>query len=317
MTITAFDQDAPLHIVCNAGSGAGDANDAQHQIQQILSGAGRRHDFILIEDPKQLPETARRAADAAVRTEGAVIVAGGDGTINAVAQAVLPTGRPFGIVPQGTFNYSSRAHGIPLDTAEATQALLSAWVKPAQVGLVNDRVFLVNASLGLYPQLLQDREEYKRQYGRRRSVAMWAGLMTLLREHRSLTVEIEHEGRREVVQTPSIFVGNNPLQLEQVGLKEAEDVQHRRLAAVLVQPVSTAKMVWLAVRGMLGRLGEDDSVRDFPFQSMTVQPLGSSPRRGIKVAVDGEVIWLQSPLRFRLAPQPLMLIVPAQPAPVK
>jgi diacylglycerol kinase family enzyme len=310
MADTALDPNAPLYIVCNAGSGAGDAHDARQEIKEVLSAAARRHEFILIEDPRQLPEVAGRAAEAAVRSNGAVVVAGGDGTINAIAQAVLPTLRPFGILPQGTFNYSSRAHGIPLDTTEATRALLMASLKPAQVGLVNERVFLVNASVGLYPELLQDREQYKRQYGRRRSVALWAGLMTLLREHRSLTVELEHEHGREIMRTPSIFVGNNSLQLEQVGLKEAGDVQRQRLAAVIVQPVSTAKLVWLGLRGMLGRLGDDDSVRDFAFRSMTIRPLGSSTRRGMKVAVDGEVVWLQPPLQFTVAPQPLMLMVP-------
>ena len=62
--------------------------------------------------------------------------------------------------------------------------MLGATIKLVQVGLVNERAFLVNASLGLYPQLMQDREEYKRQYGRYRPVALWSGLMTLLREHR-------------------------------------------------------------------------------------------------------------------------------------
>jgi diacylglycerol kinase family enzyme len=310
---TELGPDTPLHIVCNAGSGSGDAQEARQQIEQILSTAGRRHSFILIDDPSHLPQIAERAADAAVRSKGAVVVAGGDGTINAVAQAVLPTQRPFGIVPQGTFNYSSRAHGIPLDTGEATHALLSARVKPVQVGMVNERIFLVNASIGLYPELLQDREQYKRQYGRRRSVALWSGLMTLLREHRALAVEIEHEHGREVMRTPSIFIGNNPLQLEQVGLKEAGDVQRRRLAAVIVKPVSTAKLVWLAMRGLLGQLGEDDSVRDFPFHSMTVRPLSGSGRSRIKVAVDGEIFWSQPPLGFTVAPQSLLLMVPAQP----
>lgn len=156
------------------------------------------------------------------------MVAGGDGTINAVLQAVLPTRRPFGIIPQGTFNYSSRAHGIPLDSAEATKSLLTARVEPVQVGMVNDRAFLVNASLGLYPQLLQDREEYKRQYGRQRSVAMYAGLVTLLREHRQWIVEVQHEQGSETLRTPTIFVGNNALQLEQIGLEQAEDVKRNR-----------------------------------------------------------------------------------------
>lgn len=58
---------------------------------------------------------------------------------------------------------------------------------------------------------------------------------------------------------------------------------------------------------------EDESVRDFSFRSMTVQPLGARGRR-MKVAVDGEIFWSQPPLRFTIAPQPLMLMVPAQAA---
>lgn len=303
--------DAPYHIVSNAGSGSKDAHEARDQIKAVLAEAGRPHEFILIEDPGKLASVAKQAVDAAVKSGGAVVVAGGDGTINSVMQAVLPTRRPFGIIPQGTFNYSSRAHGIPLDSIEATRSLLSSTVKPVQVGLVNQRAFLVNASLGLYPEVLQDREEYKRQYGRHRSVAMWSGLMTLMRYHRQLLVEIEHEQGRERMRTPSIFVGNNALQLEQVGLEEAEAVKRWRLAAVIVQPVGTPELMSLALRGLLGRLGEDDRVLNFAFQSMTVDPLRGVSKRGIKVAVDGEIFWCQPPITFRVAPQPLMLLAPA------
>jgi diacylglycerol kinase family enzyme len=313
MTGPVLASDAPFHIVSNASSGSKDANEAREQIESLLSAGGRPHEFILIEDPSKLAVVAKRAAEAAVASGGAVVVAGGDGTINSVLQAVLPTGRPFGIVPQGTFNYSSRAQGIPLETEDAVKALLSARLKPVQVGLVNDRAFLVNASLGLYPQILQDREQYKEQYGRHRSVAMWSGVMTLLRGHRQLVVDIELDQGQERVRTPSIFVGNNALQLEQVGLDEAEDVQRRRLAVVIVKPVGTAKLLGMALRGMLGKLGEDDSVRNFPIRSMTVRPLSGVSRRGIKVAVDGEIFWSQPPLRFSVAPQPLMLMVPSAP----
>lgn len=304
--------DAPFHIVSNAGSGSKDAHEARQQIEAILRRAHRPHEFILIENPSQLRQVAERAVESAEKSGGAVVVAGGDGTINSVVQAVLPRRRPFGIIPQGTFNYSSRAHGIPLETEAAANSLLTARLKPVQVGKVNDRAFLVNASVGLYPELLQDREEYKRQYGRRRSVALWAGLMTLLREHRQWVVEVEHEQGSETLRTPSIFVGNNALQLEQVGLDEAEDVEHRgRLAAVIVEPVSNTELVWLAARGMLGQLGEDERVRNFPFRSMTVRLLSKVGRRGIKVAVDGEVFWCQPPLTFEVARQPLMLLAPA------
>jgi diacylglycerol kinase family enzyme len=301
--------DTPFFIVLNHGSGSGDGRIAHLEMQELLAEQRRRHEFFVVKDPKQLGQIAERAAQAAVRESGAVIAAGGDGTINAVAQATLPTGRPFGIVPQGTFNYTPRSQGIPLDVREATLALSSARIKPMQVGLVNDRVFLVNASLGLYPELLEDREAYKRRYGRYRAVAFWSGLMTLMRNHRQLVLEIEHDREQELLRTPALFVGNNALQLEQVGLPEAEAVQERHLAGVIVRPASTLELLWLALRGALGQLAGAERVRYFALRRMVVRPLGRR-QRPLKVATDGEIHWLKPPLVFTVAPQPLLLMIP-------
>jgi diacylglycerol kinase family enzyme len=302
--------DTPFFIIFNYASGSGDGREARLAMEQLLVARERKHEFFVVEDPKRLQTMSERAAEAAKRDGGAVIVAGGDGTINAAAQATLPTGCPFGIVPQGTFNYTTRSHAIPLDPGDATRALFDAKISPMQVGLVNDRVFLVNASLGLYPELLEDREEYKRRYGRYRSVALWSGLMSLLREHRQLTLEIEHDREREVVTTPALFVGNNALQLEQAGLPEAEDVEQRRLAAVIVKPVGTRSLLWLALRGALGQLGGADRVQDFAFRRMSVQPRRQKGR-ALKVATDGEIHWLTPPITFSVSPRRLMLMVPA------
>lgn len=311
MSVPALTRSTPFFIVFNTSSGSGDKQKNREDMARVLADAKQPHEFLLIERSEQIDAMARRAVEAAVRHDGAVIVAGGDGTINAVAEVALATGRPFGLVPQGTFNYSSRAHSIPLETIPATQALLNARIKPIQVGKVNERIFLVNASLGLYPQLLQDREDYKKQYGRKRLVALWAGLRTLARYDGQLVLEIEHDNQRESILTPTLFVGNNPLQLEQVGLPEVEAVQQRQLAAVIVRPVSGAAMLWLAVRGALGQLGAADNVRDFSFSRLTVRPKRDATSRGVKVATDGEICWMRGPLQFSVAPQSLMLIVPA------
>jgi diacylglycerol kinase family enzyme len=317
----------PLYIVINARSGAGDADEAHETMRSILTTAGQAHEFVFVERPEQLPEQARRAVEAARRHAGGVVVAGGDGTINAVAHAALAFELPFGIIPQGTFNLSGRAHGIPLDLEEATRALLEPRLKAVQAGVLNDRIFLVNASVGLYPDLFEAREEAKAQHGRSRSVALWATLRGLLQDHRPLSLEIEHDAEREIVRTPTLFVGNNPLQLERVGLPEADDVQRRQLAAVVVRDHSRRALLWLAVRGALGQLGEASNVRNFSFRRMTVNPWASvressrsapAPRRlrqgrgGIKVAIDGEVLRMQPPLEFSIAPQPLWLMVPRE-----
>jgi diacylglycerol kinase family enzyme len=258
---------------------------------------------------------------------GAVVAAGGDGTINAVAQATLGSGCPFGVLPQGTFNYFSRTHGIPADTREALQVLLADHRQPAQVGLVGDgvgepagdRVFLVNASLGLYPQLLEDREAWKRQFGRSRLVAMGAGVSTLLRGHRSLRLRVEAQGSERELRTPTLFIGNNALQMQQLGFPEADAIDSGRLAVIALRPVGVSTMLGLLWRGALGRLGEAEELIRVATRQLTVRPgrrlgvvLGA---QRIKVATDGEVAWMRLPLTFRVAPMTLDLLRPPTAAP--
>lgn len=298
--------DAPLFIVINAGSGRADTDAACATINSILVEAGRRHQLLRVDDPDLLDATVANAVRAAKAQGGVVVAAGGDGTLSAVAAGAIANGLAYAALPQGTFNLFGREHGLPQDIAEATRALLNATLEPVQVGRVNGRAFLVNASLGLYPQLLEDREAFKAEHGRSRGGAIWSGLKTLLREPEPLRLEIESQDVRRSVRTPTLFVGNNLLQLRRIGIDEAPG--EGRLAGVMVKPAGTAAMFLLALRGALGRLGEADNVVSFPFRRLTVAPRG---RRRIKVAIDGEVLWLDTPLVFDVSPDPLWLMRPA------
>lgn len=310
MPSLSIDPAAQFFIVLNAGSGHDDASQTRAQIEALLTAAGRRYDLQLVDDPTRLADIARRAVEKAKACGGVVVAAGGDGTINAVAQAAHAGRCLFGVLPQGTFNYFSRAHGIPADTVEATRLLLSAQAYPVQVGLVNDRLFLVNASLGLYPQLLEDREAAKQEFGRSRPVALAAALVTLLRQHRQLRLHIENDGRTAEMRTPTLFVGNNALQLEQFGFSEAPAVVEGQLVAVAPRPVGTLAMLGLVLRGALGRLGDADNITSFAFRRISVTTAARRPGRPVKVATDGEIVWLHSPIEFRVAAEPLQLLKP-------
>lgn len=303
----------PLFIVLNAASGRAEAREGIATIVAILRAAGREHELLHVEDPTSLAETARTAVARARDCQGIVVAAGGDGTVNATAQAVVGSGCTFGVIPQGTFNYVGRTHGIPADTAGATRVLLNGRPKSVQVGAVNGRVFLVNASVGLYPELLEDREAYKRQFGRSRLVALGAGLVTLLREHRRLRLRLERDGRATVHTTPTLFVGNNRLQLEQIGLPQADAVDRGQLAAILLRPIGVFAMLVLLVRGAMSQLGEAEDVLSFGFERMTVTPRWHYGRRRIKVATDGEIVWMRAPLEFSVRVGALTMLVPQSP----
>jgi diacylglycerol kinase family enzyme len=244
--------------------------------------------------------------------DGAILVAaGGDGTLNTVAHAAVAHGCVFGVLPQGTFNYFGRTHGIPEDLAEAVRALLHARVRPVQIGLLNERIFLVNASVGMYPHLLEEREHDKRQYGRSRVVALLSAIKTALRGYRSLRITLELDGQTRRLRTPTVFVGNNRLQMERVGMHALDHaLEEGRLVAIAPRPVGRLRMLGLLVRGALGRLGEAEDVQAFAFRSMTVRAPLLSTRRKLKTATDGEVCRMRLPLRFEALEGRLLLLVP-------
>ena len=300
----------PFFIVMNAASGHNDADEERQVMASVFDAAGRKFEFLTIEDPSQITEVCRRAVRLAAEQGGVVVAAGGDGTINAVASAVLGTCCPFGVLPQGTFNYFGRVNAIPQETRAAAAALLRAGISPVQVGEVNGRLFLVNASLGLYPQLLEDRETWKQQFGRSRFVAFLSGLTTLVQARGQLKLEIELAGQSAFLRTPTLFVGNNHLQLTRVGIDEthAGAVNRGELTAIALRPIGTLALFGLLARGLLGRLGDAENIDSFSFRRLTVSPRG---HKRVKVATDGEVMWMKAPLVFQVAAEPLLLMVPA------
>lgn len=301
----------PLFVVLNNGSGRQAGAPAGERICELLTRAGRRAELLLA-DRGQLDKVARQAVQRAVLERGIVVAAGGDGTLSTVAQALYGSGIPFGVVPLGTFNYFARNHGLPQDLEAATHCLLDAHIQPVHAGFLNGHIFLVNASLGLYPNLLEDRECDKAQLGRSRLVALFSAIKTLARVHRVLDVELEQDGQQRSLRTASMVVGSNALQLEHIGVPLAEAVQKGELAAMLVKPMGKPALYGLLLRGLLSRLGETENLRCFSFTELRVHRRRRRRRR-IKVALDGEIRRLSLSLTFSAGRDCLPLLLPRNP----
>ncbi len=321
LTINADKKNAgyTLYIVINAGSGDKNATLVASELAKFFNDASQPHKFFICCRPNDMSAMTKQAIAQAASSKGAVVAAGGDGTIRYIAQEALAADLPFGVLPLGTFNYFARDNEIPQDVIAAAEVLIKSvrvgYERPVQVGLLNDQVFLVNASLGLYPQLLEDREKFKQEHGRSRIMARWAGLISLLKLDIKMLLRIEndagkHESGKEVVRASTIFVGNNQLQLDDVGLNnEARSVENGQLAIIALSPMTAFQRVLVAFRGLFRLLSNSPNVTHFSCHKLIVEPL-SHHRKHFKVATDGEVSKMKSPFVFRVGPQPLRLIMP-------
>ncbi len=302
-------EQAPLVVVLNRRSGARRAHEAADLIERLTREAGRACRVHAVRRGAHVPAVARAAVEEARRLGGILVAAGGDGTLNAVAQEAYRESLPFAALPQGTFNYFGREHRLSLELEQALASLLKARPRAVQVGEVNGRLFLVNASVGLYPRVLEEREAATREHGRYRWVALWSGIRTVLRERRRLALRVELDGEPRLLEAATIFVGNNRVQLDRLGVAQAEALDHGQLVALWVRPLDPVSTLGLLWKGATGQLEQARAVESFGFRELEVQSLSGATRpRWLKVAIDGEVLWLRTPLRFRPAPRPLWLM---------
>ncbi|MCK6402339.1 MAG: diacylglycerol kinase [Sphaerotilus natans subsp. sulfidivorans] len=305
---------APLHMIVNAHAGhRHDRQDLDALLSRHLPAGSRPWVLYRPRRPAELPALAARVVARARSDGGVIVAAGGDGTLNTVVQALWEHQIPFGALPRGTFNFFGRQHGLPTDTDEALTHLLAAIeagdMRPVQLGRIGGRIFLVNASLGLYPELLEEREAMKRRHGRSQWIARLAGLVSLMRPRRSWRLhltrtDLDGQRHREQREASTLFIGNNPLQLREVGLSDAA-LHQGGLGALTLAPVGRAGMLGLILQGLIGRLGRAQAVQDFAFSRLDIDLPG---RRRMRIAIDGERIRLPLPLRVEVAPRPLWLL---------
>ncbi|MCK7595002.1 diacylglycerol/lipid kinase family protein [Pseudomarimonas salicorniae] len=298
-------------VVMNAGSGRHAARRRQQLIETMLGERGHSCRVLPVRGGRQLAEAIDQQGRLALDEDGVLVGAGGDGTLNAVAARAHELDLPFAALPQGTFNFFGRNLGLSEDLADAAVDLHDVVERRIQVGEVNGRIFLVNASIGLYRRLLQDREQFKRRYGRSRWVALWAGLNTLFRWHPRLGLRLVDRDGARVEDVLTFIAGNNRLQLAQLGLPNADCLAQGLLVGIKLPPQPLADLLRLALRGLAGRWENSENGVAFGFHELVIDPV-SRRRRSLRVGIDGEILRMAAPLHFRVSPRPLRMLLPRQ-----
>ena len=297
----------PIPIIINAAAGAGRAGDGMSALEEHFRAAGvdaRMVPFRPGDDLKAI------AAEAAASKPAAVVAAGGDGTINAVASALVGTDVPLGVLPMGTLNHFAKDLGIPLDPAEAARTIADGRIAEVDVGEVNGLVFLNNSSIGLYPSIVRHRESQQRRLGRGKWPALVWATWTVLRRRPFLTVRLRLDEGDTLCTTSFVFIGNNQYTMEGFDIGARERLDQGRLSIYMSQRRSRLRLLLLAFRALFGRLHQ---AKD--FEALTAQALTIETRhRKLHVATDGEVNLLDTPLEYVVRPRALRVRVPAPPA---
>lgn len=232
-----------------------------------------------------------------------VVAAGGDGTIQHVIQPLVNNAEAtLAVIPTGTYNHFARDLGIPLDWRAALDVALHGTTQVIDAAQVNDRFFVNNVSLGLYPELVARREERGRDYPRWKA-RLWAAYATLHKyPHVTFTVESEHH--QEVIRSHVFMVSNNSYDLSRIGIEAPRNaLTEGRLSVYWLPHLRRLALFRFIGRYLAGRVHETPGFRSFRTSRLRVQ----SRHRHLHVGVDGEVFTMELPLVISIVPQGLQV----------
>ena len=294
---------ALVTVLLNRGGGAVSADPRiADKVRDALHAAGVGAKIELMSGG----ECAARSRAVAERGDELLVVGGGDGTVSAAASALVGTDTALGILPLGTLNHFARDLGIPNKLEDAAELIAQRSERRVDVGEMNDRIFINNSAIGLYPLMVIDRDMQRRKLGRNKRLAMIvASLRTLARfNHQRLTLTVNDE--KERVDTPLLFVGNNDYRIDIGGPGRRERVDAGELSVFVMRKKSRRGLIAASVRALFGRERPDDMVRIEDVQRLRV----ASHRGLLAVSLDGEVVRAAPPLDYRIRSKALRVIAP-------
>jgi diacylglycerol kinase family enzyme len=282
----------PAFINPRAGNAAA-ARDA-------LEGAG---DFDILDvPPSALTEHVKSAIARGARR---ILVAGGDGSIGSAAGALGGTGIELAILPCGTLNHLARDLSVPLDLPRAAHLAKTGHSMPIDSAVVNERIFLNTSSVGSYVSFVRARERLERRLGYH--IASIVAGVQLLVHMPTFRVSVNVDQRTREYITPLVFigVGERELRLPALGSRVAGGKAGLHVMVVRQRSGGRALALGLAAaaRGVEA-VSHTPALDAFLVDSCRIEP------RSRSVSIDGEIVRLPPPLKYRYVPGHLRVVVP-------
>ncbi|MCA1576725.1 MAG: diacylglycerol kinase family lipid kinase [Acidobacteria bacterium] len=296
----------PVKIIISAKAGASarDDDDVRALLTRIFNENEVGIDLSVAHNGAELTELALEAARGRYKV---IVAGGGDGTVSSVAASVLDSDKALGVLPLGTLNHFARDMRIPFDLEAAAHTIVAGHTTEVDVAEVNNRIFLNNSSLGLYPIIVREREKRQRLGSGKWPAFVWATIQAL-RRYPFLDVRLRVNEHLLDLTTPFVFVGNNDYVMDSFNIGLRNNLDRGVLSIYITHRTSRLRLISLALRALMGRLRND---KDFLALSSNEVKIETARKR-LRVAFDGEVEVMETPLQYQIRRRALRVIVPAE-----
>lgn len=290
----------PIEVIINAGSGSVECETVERQLSELFEQYGVEANIHLAQSGAEIIDLAKKF----VAGETEIIVAGGgDGTVSAVASQIVGTKKTLGVLPLGTLNNFLKDLQIPQNIEGAVKIIAGGNVRQIDTGEVNERIFINNSSIGLYPQIVKRRERRQRLGHGKWWAAFWAALKILKRSP-FFAVRLESRQTIRIIRTPFVFVGNNEYEMDFFNIGRRAKLDNGKLSVYFLHRSGRKGLFLLAIRTLFGRLRQTRDFEEINIEEITFE----TRKKRLLVALDGEVATLETPLRYKIQPKSLRVI---------
>ena len=293
------------YVILNANAGTAEAGGVT---ADSLAALFQGHDLAAQIDGRCDVPLPDRIADAMASGAGTIVAAGGDGTITALAAALVDTDRTLAILPLGTVNALAKDLQVPLDIEAAIAALATGESHHIDVGEVNGRIFLHKVVIGTIPGVAAAREHIRGRHDAATKIGFLRYFhRRLLRTRRMAVIIDPGEGERRIERVQALAVASNAYD-EGIGQFFSRSIlDGGSLSLYVLRHLNTGDVLRLTIGMLLGNWQHDEALSVETVSSVTID----TRKDLLKVMFDGEVETMHTPLHFTIRPKALCVLVPA------
>lgn len=298
-------QDRHYHVVLNPNSGGAVALGLTAETLKERFDAAGYAATVDADCDTPLKERIERAVASDADT---IVAAGGDGTVTAIAHAILDTTKALAVLPTGTANLLARDLNIPLDLEKAITTLSEMQPRRIDVGEVNDRTFLHNVTIGLIPEIAVAREQIRGRSDLSAKLGFAQFLLRRLTRAKRLAVEIVLDGSQSRAQrVQAVSVANNAYDEGFGHVFSRARLDAGCLNVYTFKHLALGDFVRLTLGMAVGQWRKHEALTIESACKVTLR----LKRPSIMTMLDGEVETMDLPLNFRIRPLALTVLAPA------
>ena len=268
--------------------------------REALTAAGFELEVV---QPQELEKRLKEAIGQGTRR---IIVAGGDGTVATAASLVARTKTELAVLPGGTLNHFAKDHGIPTDLGKAALVAGDGPVVGADIGYVNDGVFLNTSSIGAYVTYVRERERLEKHFGY--VIASVIAFVWMLSEIRTFSVTLEVGGEKKTYRASLVFIGVGERELKLPILGNRVKNGRRGLHVMIVQGGRPARLFAVAIAGITKGRQQAEKLPEFD-EFLVDSCRIDLTRPTATIGLDGELRRFRTPLDYHIERDALQLVV--------